>query len=70
MKVEVNKKEKQFEPIELVITIESEEELKSLVEATSKVYRITRFVEDENHKDIMSDFFQKIFNNLLKYKEK
>jgi len=68
MKVEVNKKEKQFEPIELVITIESERELHLISEMTSQFSTIGSAVFRGNlNKDVaLSEILRKLNSVIIR----
>jgi hypothetical protein len=63
MKVELKQVEKKFEPIELVITIESEEERLAIIQVCAFNESIPSMVEPEN-KEFAKEFLNLLRNNL------
>jgi hypothetical protein len=65
MKVEVKEVEKKLEPIELVITIESEEERLAIINICRYNMTIPDMVDFSN-KELAKDFLDLLRNNLLR----
>jgi hypothetical protein len=65
MKVEVKEVEKKFEPIELVITIESEEERLAIIQVCTFNESIPSMVAPENKK-LVKDFLDLLRGKLLR----
>jgi hypothetical protein len=65
MKVEVKEVEKKFEPIELVITIDSENERLALIDICGYNIAIPNMVAYKN-KEFIKDFLDQLRDNLLR----
>lgn len=66
MKVEFKRQEKEFQPIELTIKIQSQQELNALIDMAGFNVSIPDLCKDENQQ-IIEGFLTEIHDQLIKY---